>query len=163
MTTIGAPASTAPRTRLSSVVLCLILTAAFVAAGTATATARLTRLQTPADMAKAYLEARYAGDWKAAWAMECWITHAATGTRSRFAEQAADQDQDLALPRHVAIQVADDIHPAQGLDSFISVTATVTSSERRDWSITGKVPLLVKDDEIRVCDGGLRLGHGIVD
>lgn len=140
-----------------------IVTSACVAAGSAVALPVLHSVETPAEVAKAYLEARYAGDWSQAWAMQCWITHSALGSRSRFAKNGAYVDKELALPPHVTVEVADDIHPVPALDSFVSVTATLTSSERRDWSITGKVPLLVKDDQIRVCDGGLRLGDGLAD
>ena len=146
-----------------SIVLGALVTSACVAAGSAVALSTLHSLETPTEVATTYLEARYAGDWDTAWAMQCATTHLLIGNQSRFAEGAASWDEYLALPPHVAVEISGGIHPAEGFDSFVSVTATVTSSERRGWSLTGEVPLLMKNNQIRVCDGGLSLGHGFLD
>lgn len=156
MLTATAPLQTR-RPRLRPIVIGVVLTAAVVASGTALATAVLGHEQTPAEVAQAYLEARYAGDWHTAWAMECTMTHSFVGSQDRFARTGASWDDELGIPRDVVVEVADDAHPAAGLDSIIVVTAHVSSPERRDWSITGELPLRVKDDQIEVCDGGLGL------
>jgi hypothetical protein len=136
------------------------MTAAFAAAGTVVATATLPTFQTPPDVAKTYLEARYAGDWSKAWALECSPTHSFVGSYSRFAQDAATWDEELALPRHVEVKVGHGLHHEGTPDGFLTVTATVTSSERRGWSITGELPLIVTDGQVQVCDGGLPLGRG---
>jgi hypothetical protein len=50
-----------------------------------------------------------------------------------------------------------DLHPGTKQGGFFTVTATVTSAERKNWSITGEVPLVVTDGQVQVCDGGLSL------
>jgi len=157
MIAVPPPAPHVVRRKRTSIWIGAIITTACVAVGTLAATATLAPLKTPAQVAKAYLEARYAGEWDEAWAMECAMTHSFVGSRSRFARAGSHWDEELRLPRHVVVDVADDVQAAEGLDSIITVTATVSSPERRDWSITGEVPLLVQDDRIQVCDGGLGL------
>ena len=63
----------------------------------------------------------------------------------------------MSLPRHVEVTVGDELHHDEALDGLITVTATLTSAERSDWTVTGELPLLVQDDKIQVCDGGLSL------
>jgi hypothetical protein len=157
MTSTTAPAVRGRR--LLPILLGAVITTAFVAGGTAVATATLPTLQTPADVAKTYLEARYAGDWSKAWAMECSLTHSFVGSYSRFAEDGAYWDEELFLPRHVVVHVGDGLHHDAGQpDGFLTVPVTVTSAERPEWSIAGDLPLVVSDGQIQVCDGGLSLG-----
>jgi len=158
--TLAAPSAIEVRRRRSRRIwLGAGITVAFAAAGTVVATATLPTVQTPADVAKTYLEARYAGEWSKAWALECALTHSFVGSYSRFAENAASWDEELSLPRHVVVKVGDGLHHDGEPDGFLTVTATVTSPERRGWSVTGELPLIVNDGQAQVCDGGLRLGQ----
>jgi hypothetical protein len=98
MTLVAPPAIDLRRRRSWPIWLGAGITAAFAAAGTVVATAILPAFQTPADVAKAYLEARYAGNWSEAWARECSLTRSFVGDYSGFVDSAADWDEELSLP-----------------------------------------------------------------
>jgi len=88
MTVVPPPARVRSR-RSGSIWLGAFVTAGLVAGGTVVATSALPTLQTPAEVAKTYLDARFAGDWSEAWAMECSMTHSFVGSSSRFAKDGA--------------------------------------------------------------------------
>ena len=151
-----APAVSRPQ-RTLSISIGALITSACVAGGAMVALATLHPVVKPADVAKAYLEARYAGDWTEAWALECDMTGAFVGGYAGFVVAAANWDEALDLPRHVEVTVGR-VHHSETPGGFAAVTATVTSPEQRGWSISGEVPLVEEHGQFRVCDGGLRLG-----
>jgi hypothetical protein len=142
------------RRRTLSIWIGAIIVSACVAAAATVALSTLHPVKRPAEVGKAYLEARYAGNWSEAWALECELTRSFVGDYERFGMSAAHWDEYLSLPRHVEVEVGDDLHDVGEPGGFTTVTATVTSAERRDWSITGELPLVVKDGQFQVCDGG---------
>jgi hypothetical protein len=151
------PALGVSRRRRTSIWFGAIITSACVAGGATVALSTLHPVQKPADVAKTYLEARYAGNWSEAWALECMMTRTFVGSYADFVEDGAYWDQSLSLPRHVEVAVGDIQDSTEESAGFTSVAVTVTSAEKRNWSISGQVPLVVEDGQFRVCDGGLAL------
>jgi hypothetical protein len=133
-----------------------IITSACIAAVAAVALSTLHPVTKPADVAEAYLEARYAGDWSDAWDLECMQTRVFVGDSAGFVAHASHWDESLSLPRHVEVATGD-IHDGAETGGFTTVAVTVTSAERPDWSIRGELPLVVENGQFRVCDGGLGL------
>ncbi len=157
MTLFPPPALDTTRRRWWSLWIGVLITSACVAAGAAVVLSTQQSVEKPAAVAKAYLEARCAGNWPQAWALVCTRTRWFVGDYTSFVANAVHWDEPLSLPRHFEVAVGD-IHAAAQPGGFSTVTAMVTSAERKDWSITGEVPLVVEDGRFRVCDGALALG-----
>ena len=145
------------RRRHGSIWAGALITSACVAAGSAVALSTMPAVPKPADVAKAYLEARYAADWSQAWALLCTPGRSFAGSYTAYAERSAYWDALLSLPADVAVAVGE-VHSPPGPGEFPTVSVTLTSAEQNpNRQMTGELPVTVEDGQFRVCDGGLGL------
>ena len=145
------------RDQARSVVKGATVTAALVAVGAAVAMWTLPAVPLHALVGKAYVEARYTGQWTAAWEMLCAPGRSPVGSFPAFVEDATYWDTYLHLPSDFDVAVSD-VHAVPGWeDPAATMTVTVTSDEkaRADWRLTGELLVLLRDGRWRVCDGGL--------
>jgi hypothetical protein len=137
-----------------------IITSAFIAAGVALATTILPAAPTPANVARAYVEALLTDDWAGAWALLCRPTRSDLLDYPTFVERTAYLDGDLDMPSDVEVSVGD-VHGVRGTSRpFAAVAFRATSDERNreDWEISGELFLVEEGGAFRVCDQGLRQG-----
>jgi hypothetical protein len=150
MTLVAPPAIDLRRRRSWPIWLGAGITAAFAAAGTVVATAILPTFQTPADVAKAYAEARFARDWSTAWALLCEPERAAIGDYQTYADSAPEALR--SMPGDVDVSTG---RMERVYGSAMAVPVTVTSREHKDWEVKSHVVLVLEDSRLRVCDNSL--------
>jgi len=121
----------------------------FVTAGAGVATWALPPGDTPTNVARAYVEARYDRDWARAWELVCRSTRSAFGDYAAYVEDSEYAFDSYVGPTDVDVSV-DDVQAAvtQGRPSA-AVTLTVTSVE--NWETGGEVLVVDEDGEFRVC------------
>ena len=131
------------------------ITSAVVAVGTAAAMWTIPSVPTPTNIAKAFVEARFTGDFEGAWELLCGETRSVLGSYSSFAKQAARTNQTNSLPFEVDVAVREvQFQPTVPLE--VDVGVVVTSEERDDdWHIPGRMRLIGQGDQFRVCDNGI--------
>ncbi len=126
--------------------------AAAVAAGFALAVTTVPATPSPQRVAATFVRALFDDDWTAAWAVLC------RADRNRldqdtFTRALVALSGGSSLPSDVNLEV-DAPRPARGLagaQATVKITATSDDVGRRDWAITGEIPLLVENGAVRVC------------
>jgi len=128
------------------------VTAAAVAAGFALAVTTVPATPSPQRVAATFVQALFDDDWTAAWTVLCQADRERldhdTFTRALLALSGAS-----SLPSDVDLEV-DDPRPVRGpagAQATLKITATSDDVGRRDWAITGNIPLLVENGAVRVC------------
>jgi hypothetical protein len=129
----------------------VVVTTLFVAAGFVVASMTLSPVPTPGNVAKAYVEARFARDWSAAWALVCGPAQTAHGGYTAYADSA--QDEMHFAPRDVDVSTGH-VHRLNGLRSGVAVPITVESEDLyyKDWVLDGNMIVVQEDDGLRVCE-----------
>ena len=106
------------------------------------------------------MQALFDDDWTAAWTVLC---HADRDRldHDTFTRALLDLSGGSSLPSDVNLEV-DDPRPARGLagaQATVKITATSDDLGRRDWAITGNVPVFVENGALRVCFTTGTAGH----
>jgi hypothetical protein len=128
-----------------------VVTAAGVAAGFVVASMTLSPVPTPGNVVTAYVEARFARDWSAAWDLLCRPAQAAHDGYAAYADVARDEMH--FAPRDVDVSTGH-VHRIPGLLSAVAVPLTVESEDLyyKDWALDGNMILVHEGDELRVCE-----------
>jgi hypothetical protein len=143
------------RERRNSICNGALLTSAFVAAGFVIASMTITPVPTPGNVAKAYVEARFARDWSTAWDLMCRPDQAAHGSYAEYANSSHHGFH--FMPRDVDVSTG----RMHGVDrSAVAVPVTVDSEDPyyEDWEVDGDLIVVREDGELRVCDRSLLSG-----
>jgi hypothetical protein len=130
-----------------------VITSVFVAAGAAVATVTLPSVPTPANVATAYIEARFARDWPGAWELLCGQSRAAIGGYPVYTANANYWADNYFPPSDIEVSVGE-LHGNPGPDGPSAVvTMSVTSDEgnRHEWEVGGELILVNEGGEVRVC------------
>ncbi|UOY01837.1 hypothetical protein [Blastococcus sp. PRF04-17] len=110
-------------------------------------------LETPASVAQTFLEARYAEDWPAAWAVSCRLAREAHGSYAAFTERLTELNEYSMTPSDVEVEISDaygiDQPGAQGVS--IRYTAKPSGGNHEPWSDWGETLVVLEDGEFRVC------------
>jgi hypothetical protein len=140
--------------------ICAIATSAFVAVGAVSALSTLAPVRTPANVAKAFLEAQFTHDSPTTWALMCETTRSEIGDYTEFArgvESLARYDDELDdASSDVAIRI-DYLHGVSGPDApslTLAVTLTERSASGETWEDSGELLVVEEAGEFRVCDKG---------
>jgi hypothetical protein len=108
---------------------------------------------TPASVTGAFVEASFAEDTSAAWALLCRVGREAHGGYAEFSERIAGANQYLMNPSDVDV----DIEGTEGVNQAnargVAVAYTVTSDEknRENWDVWGEALVVREDGRFRVC------------
>jgi hypothetical protein len=114
-------------------------------------------VQTPANVAKAYVEVRFADDWTGAWSVLCRETRSTWVSYATYAENANYVNEYYAMPSDVDVSIGE-VHDSRELGRAAAVVAmTVTSDERyrEDWETGGDLLIVEEEGEFRVCNDGV--------
>jgi hypothetical protein len=132
-----------------------IITSLCVAAGYVVGTTTLPAVPTPTNVARAYVEAKIAGDWSGAWAHLCRPVRSAIDYRT-FAERADYANEYFHTPTDVDIEIGDvrGIQGPNGPSASVAVTMTSDERNREDWVYRGEVLIVEEDGGFRVCQEG---------
>jgi hypothetical protein len=98
------------------------------------------------------VQALFDDDWTAAWTVLCRADRNRLDSDA-FARALLALSGGSSLPSDVDLEV-DDPRPARGpagAQATVKITATSDDVGRRDWAITGNIPLLVENGAVRVC------------
>ena len=136
------------------------VTAAAVAAGFALAVTTVPATPSPQRVAETFVQALFDDDWTAAWTVLCRADRDRLD-RDAFASALLALSGGSSLPSDVDLEV-DDPRPARGLagaQATVKITATSDDRGRRDWAITGNVPVFVENGALRVCFTTGTAGH----
>ena len=128
------------------------VTAVCVAAGFWLGVTYLPEPPTPTHAAAAYVEARAARDWPAAWNLMCRSMHADFDYRT-FAKEAQQVADYYVLPTDVDVRTGDLDEVRVGGRSYFTVTVEVTSEKRNgnDYTFGGDLSLVREGGQFRVC------------
>ena len=123
-----------------------------MAAGFALAVTTVPGMPSPQRVAATFAQALFDDDWTAAWTVLCRADRDRLD-RDAFARALLALSGGSSLPSDVDLEV-DDPRPARGLpgaQATVKITATSGDLNRRDWAITGDVPVRVENGAVRVC------------
>jgi hypothetical protein len=136
-----------------------IVTSVCVAGGVVLATTTLPAVPTPANVARAYVEARFGGDWPGAWATLCRAVRSAIDYPA-FAERADYANEYFHMPSDVNIEIGDvrGVRELNGHSASVAVTVTSDERNREDWVFRGEVLIVNEGGEFRVCQEGVLEG-----
>lgn len=137
-----------------------LLTALFVLGGAVLATVVLPPVPTPANVAKAYVNARFDRDWAAAWDLVCRPSREALGSYANYAEYADYWADRYRPPSDVSVSVGDlhGVPGGAGRSAIVTMSVTSDDRHRESWEVGGELTLVEEDGAFRVCGQGLVAG-----
>jgi hypothetical protein len=154
------PTSQRPaQAHLRCVLTCALITSACTVAGLGLALSTLPPLQTPSQVATAYIEARLDQDWTTTRELVCGPALKANGFHA-YTDEMTHLDESFPLPPDVNVALGT-ARVERGLTRpLISISVTLTSDAAgfKGWTQGGYLALVEEDGNLRVCSESASLG-----